>query len=559
LPVKKHSNPATDYANSILSGNIPACLFVKQACERYLRDLERTDIYFDLDKAREAVAYIELLRHTKAEWAGQLLLMEPWQKFILYNIFGFYKKNGTRRFRKAYLEMPKKQGKSPLAAGIACLLHNGEGEPKAEVYCAATQLDQSAIVFEYSFDMMTMFCEEYGIEMLLQNSFNNKRIVYDGSVMKPLAFDPKQKKDGFMVTGAVIDEYHAHPSDAMYDILSNGTAARRNPLIVAITTAGVDRNCACYQHREYCTGVLSGKFEDDSIFAIIYTIDEDDIDNWDTESVIMKANPNYGISVKPDYMEAQIKEARESESKKVIFMIKHLNIWTDAAETWIPDGTWMAGQQQYDIEKFAGQEAFAGLDLASTNDFCSLAVTFPKDGYFYKLYRYYVTDESLKRRGENMRERIMQWVSKGYIHVCKDNSVDYDIIEKDILELRGKYDIKGVAVDPWNSSQLIQNLNKQDINCFQCSQNISSLSGPTSNYDKLIKEGKIQHGKNPVQRWMVGNVAMYYDPNGNMKVMKNKSSDKVDGVVADIMSHKMYEWWQENGNNYTIDPNIWRK
>jgi phage terminase large subunit-like protein len=559
LPSKKHSNPATDYANAVLSGKVPTCLYVRQSCQRYLSDLKRTDILFDLQKAREAVAYIEMLRHTKAEWDGELLLLQPWQKFIIYNLFGFYKKNGTRRFRKAYIEMPKKNGKSPLAAAIACLLHNGEGEPKAEIYCAATQLDQSAIVFEYSFDMMTQFCNEYGIDMLLQNSFNNKRIVYDGSVMKPLAFDPKQKKDGFMVSGAVIDEYHAHPSDAMYDILSNGTAARRNPLIMAITTAGVDRNCACYQHREFCTQVLCGAFEDDSLFAVIYTIDSEDYDNWHKEETWIKANPNYGISVKPDYMFAQLKEAQESESKKVIFLIKHLNIWTDAVETWIPDGLWMANQMEFDERDFAGMDAYLGLDLASKNDFCSLVINIEKDGYFYKIYKFYVTEDSIRNRGMEMQRNIRQWVAKGFIHVCMDNTIDYGYIENDIKEAHSRFSVKGVAVDPWNSSQLIQQLTADGVNCFECQQGMSSLSGPTSNYDKLIKDGKVQHGNNPVMRWMVGNVSMSYDANGNMKVRKDKSSDKVDGVVADIMSHKMYEWWQENGNEYVIDPDIWRK
>lgn len=559
MPKPKHNNPATDYANDVISGKIPACEFVKQACARYLSDLKRDDIYFDLQKAREAVAYIECLRHTKAEWDGELLMLEQWQKFIVYNIFGFYKKNGTRRFRKAYIEMPKKNGKSPLAAAIACLLHNGEGEPKAEIYCAATQLDQSAIVFEYSFDMMKAFCEEYGIDMLLQNSFNNKRIVYDGSVMKPLAFDPKQKKDGFMVSGAIIDEYHAHPSDAMYDILSNGTAARRNPLIMAITTAGVDRNCACYQHRTFCEDVLSGKRSDDSLFAIIYTIDKGDVDRWDSLDVFIKANPNYNISVKPDYRDAQLAEARESESKKVIFLIKHLNVWTDAVETWMPDGTWMANQEQFEESELYGLDAYAAIDLSKRNDLCSLVFNVPKGDKFFKIYLYYITREAIKKRGDRLREDLMAWEAKGFIRVFDDNTIDYEFIEQDVYRYAKLLNLKAVAFDPWNSSQVMVNIQKNGIEVFECSQQISSLSGPTSNYDKLIKDGKVQHGNNPVQRWMIGNVAMSYDANNNMKVRKDKSTENVDGVVADIMSHKMYEWWQENGGEYSINPDIWKK
>lgn len=365
-------NYAVEYSDKVLSGEIVACEFVKNACTRFKNDLNRDDIYFDLKKAHRALKYIEANRHTKGEWKGELFKLQLWQKFIVFNIFGFYRKNGNRRFNKAYIEVPKKNGKSPLAAAIANYMFHAEDEPAAEIFCAATQLDQARIAFGYSYDMLEQFAKEHEIykEFDFSNSINNARILYNGdgvSVYKPLAFDEKAKKDGYSVYFALLDEYHAHPTDSMYNILADGMAARRSPLLVAISTAGENKDSPCYKHRNHCIKVLNTALIDDSLFSIIFTTDKDD--DWTNPDTWKKANPNFGISVKSDFLESKIAEAKESETKKQTFLIKHLNQWQDHSVGYISTDVWKRCKKDYTEKDLLGQKCYIGVDLASVSDF----------------------------------------------------------------------------------------------------------------------------------------------------------------------------------------------
>lgn len=522
-------NAATKYANDILSGKIPACKFVREACQRYLTDLETFE--FDLDEAREAVNFMELFKHTKGDLAGQYFHLEPWEVFIVYNLFGF-KENGKRRFKRSYVEIPRKNGKTFLGAAVALYCFMADDESGAEVYTAATKLDQAAICFEQGYNMLQPFNSEHGFEMIMNNSFNNRRVVWESNLFKPLSKEHKTL-DGLNPHCAIIDEYHAHPSDELYNVIVNGMGARTNPLLFTITTAGFDRSSACYAHREYCQGVLSGKFIDDNLFAIIYTIDEDD--DWKEESTWIKANPNWGVSVNPDFIRQQVKEARESATKEYEFKTKLLNCWVDSYESWIKEPVIKACANEFEAPE--GAECTGGLDLASTGDFSALTFDFEIDGEHRCLTKYYLPEDKVREWNGHMGKQIYAWVQDGWITTTPGNVTDYGFIERDIKQFCEKYSVRSIGYDPWNAKQFATKLYEDGINMRAFSQAIGNISHPTKRLEELIVSGKWQYDGNPVTLWMFGNVNIYRDANLNIKVIKSKDQNKkVDGVVSIIMA-----------------------
>ena len=528
-------NPALDYADAVISGKISACKYVIQACQRFKKDLKRKDIVFDLKAANRAITLVELQRHTKGEWKGQLLILEPWQKFIVANLFGFKRLDGCRRFKRCYAEMPKKQGKSPLAAAIGNIMLMDEEDGSPEVYSAATKLDQAAIVWQYGSEMMRGLANEYDIEASISSSFNNKRIVYNGGVFRPIAYDERDKNDGLSVSCAIIDEYHAHPSDRIYNVLADGMAARRSPLLLAITTAGHSRDSACYKHREYCINVLNGTFDDDALFVLIFTIDEGDEKRWDCEDVWMKANPNYGISVKPDYIKSKIAEARESGIKRDSFLIKHLNVWTDSYDIWVSSA---------DLEKCNtgfipddGDSCYAGLDLASTGDFSALTFDFKYGDRHRVITKYYLPEDKVREWPGEIGQQIRQWIRDGWITETPGNTTDYDFIERDLKSFCEKYNVISVGYDPANAKQFSSKMYVDGINMRSFSQGIMNISHPTKRTEELILSRKFEYDGNPVTAWNFANVKIYTDANLNIKVIKSKDPNKkVDGVVSIIMA-----------------------
>jgi phage terminase large subunit-like protein len=524
---------AKNYAKGVISGKIDACKYVKQAAQRFLNDLKGAEFVYNEKAAMRALRFVELQKHSKGEWKGRRLILEDWQRFIIANLFGVYRKDGRRKYTRAYLEMPKKQGKSPLAAAIGnyMLLDEADGSP--EVYSAATKLDQAAIVWQYAADMFKDFKDEADIDISISSSFNNKRIVYNGGVFRPIAYDERDKNDGLSVSCAIIDEYHAHPSDRIYNVLADGMAARRSPLLLAITTAGHNRDSACYKHREYCEKVLSGVLKDDDLFALIYTIDEGDA--WNDEKTHRKANPNYGVSVKPDYIKSKIAEARESGVKKDSFMIKHLNVWTDSYQTWISSTDIERVNQGFEPTK--GDSCYVGLDLASSGDFTALALNFLKDGVHRIKFYYYLPEEKVRQWSGGIGEQIRDWVRQGFITMTQGKTTDYEYIERDLLKISEDFNIVSVGFDPYNAKQFAAKMEVHGLNMRDFGQNITNISHPTKMTEELILSDKVIMDGNPVTSWMFSNVVIYTDANLNIKVIKSKDPNKkVDGVVAMIMS-----------------------
>jgi phage terminase large subunit-like protein len=337
------------------------------------------------------------------------------------------------------------------------------------------------------------------------------------------------KQDGLNTHFACIDEYHAHPSDDLYNVIRNSMGARRQPLLFTITTAGFNRESPCYRHRQYCANVLNGAIDDDGLFTIIYSLDAGD--DWTDSANWAKANPNYGVSVYPRQLQQALNEAREFVHKEVEFKTKLLNVWTDTAQTWINDSDWAECEQQISL---LSEQCYGGLDLASTSDFCAFSLWFPEHNAVKTWY--YLPEAAIKKRTDNVGQSYKQWVRDGYIIVTDGNVTDYSFIKRHIMELAEDYEIQDISFDRFNASQLVIELQNEGLPMFPFGQGFASMSAPTKELERKVMNRDLSHDGNPVTRWMLGNVLLQYDPAGNVKVNKAKSGDKVDGVVSIIMA-----------------------
>ena len=541
------ANKADWYAEQVLAGAIPACEWVRLACQRFVDDRAAGVWKFDRDLADHAVEFIQALTHTTGEAAGKQFVLEPWQAFIVANIFGFVGEDGSRRFSRAYIEVPRKNGKSTFSSAVMLYGLLADGEAGAQVYSAATKLDQAMMVFGESVRMVKSQ-DWLNDECVVNNSINNRRIVYGENLYKPLEWNPG-KQDGLNTHFAVIDEYHAHPNDELYNVIFNSMGARRQPLLFTITTAGFNRESPCFKHRQYCTQVLQGGIQDDALFTVIYSLDTGD--DWTDPAVWAKANPNWGVSVYPKKLEQAITEAKELAHKEVEFKTKLLNVWTDTAQTWIQDAVYMShGQgEPFDLDDLRGAECFGGLDLAQTGDFCAFSLYFPETGNV--ITRYYLPEDAVKKRTDGAGTSIRQWVRDGLIMQTDGNVTDYSFIKADVLSLAERFAIREIAFDRYNSSQLIIELQNEGLTMYPFGQGFASMAAPTKEFERLIRTGNLRHGGNPVTRWMMSNILLKRDPADNVKIDKAKSGDKVDGPVSIVMALGTY--MQDAAKNQNSD------
>jgi len=529
---------ADNYAADILSGKIPACELVRLAADRYIR--ERADpppgYRFDEKRAKVVIKFIQLLRHTKGSEAGKPFFIEPWQAFALANIFGFIDEHGNRRYSKALITVPRKNGKSTFAAGISLDLLMVDGESAADIYTAATKLDQARIVFDEAFRMaqdLSRDLADVSRELRFANSQNLKYIRYGRSELRPLVAQDKTL-DGLNPHGVVLDEYHAHRNDDLFNVLLTGMGARKQPLMLAVTTAGFNRNSPALKYQRYCEKVLRGTIDDPNTFALIYTLDEGD--DWMDESNWIKANPNWGVSVQPKKLRQDFREAKEMAHKEVEFKTKYLNIWTDTAVTWIPDRVWMHGGQPFTMADLAGMQCYAGLDLASTGDFTAFVRAFTDGDRMFILPTFFLPEDAISKRTDGTGDAIRQWVRDGYIIATPGAATDYRYLVDYIKEQHGVHPIEQIAYDRWNATQPVAMLKESGLNMEPFGQGYAMMSAPTKEVERLANSAAIMHGGNPVLRWQMGNVMLTKDPAGNIKVDKSKSGDKVDGVVAMVMA-----------------------
>ena len=519
-------NTAEKYIDDVLNGRVLVCEHVKNAVNRYVNDRD-SGWMFSENYAQHAIDFIEQLEHTTGDYAGKPFALEGWQAFIVWNLFGFLNSDGSRRFTRSYIEVPRKNGKSTFSSAVMLYGLIADDESAAQVYSAATKLDQAMMVFSES----VRVCQNLpwlSEALTVNNSVNNRRILYGQSVYKPLEWNPG-KQDGLNAHFACIDEYHAHPNDELYNVLRNSMGARRQPMLFTITTAGFNRESPCYKHRNYCTSVLNGNIKDDALFSVIYTLDEGD--DWADPTNWQKANPNWGISVYPRQLQQALTEAKEFVHKEVEFKTKLLNVWTDTAMTWINDSVWMDCAENENLD---GAMCYGGLDLASTGDFCAFSLYFPQTSSIRTWY--WLPMDSAYKRKDAAGASIRQWASDGYIELTEGNVTDYAFIKAKICELSTIYDIKDIAFDRFNASQLVIELQNEGLQMYPFGQGFVSMSAPTKELERLTKDSRLKHDGNPVTRWMMGNVLLQTDPAGNIKINKAKSGDKVDGPVSIVMA-----------------------
>jgi len=528
------SEKALDYATRVVAGEIPAGRYVRLACQRFLDDLEREWEYeFRADLANAAVDFMELLPHTKGKWAAkrQLLVLESWQCFIECNLFGWvHRDTGLRRFREAYEEEPRKNGKSIRLAARGVFLFAADGEAGAEVYSGATTEPQSHEIFRPAWQMvqkMGGLRDAFGIEQ--GGNPKNPGPMYITSDMSKFQTLIGKPGDGSSPHGALIDEYHEHDTDHMVDAMQTGMGAREQPLLSIITTAGSNLGGPCYEKRRDVIRILEGQVQDETVFGVIYSIDEHDA--WDDPKSLVKANPNYGVSVFPDFLLAQLAQARRSASKQNAFRTKHLNEWVGAKTAWMNMLAWQRQKREMTVQDFAGHVCWVGVDLASKLDVTAVVMLFEKDGEYFCIPRFYVPEDALEDNG-----RYMNFVTEGCMTATPGSMTDYAFLEDELISIAGEVDLMEAAFDPTQAAYVMTRLDQSGLPVVEFPQNVRNISEPMKEVEALTVSRKLWHDGNPAMTWMMGNVVARLDAKDHIYPRKETPLEKIDGPVALIMA-----------------------
>lgn len=558
---------ARHYASEVTAGKIPACTWVVLAAQRYLDDFDRTDFEFTLnvEKATRICKFIELLPHVKGKWARarETISLESWQIFILVNLFGWVDANGLRRFRTAYIEVPRKNAKSTLVAGIGLYCLAADDEEGAEVYSAATTRDQARIVWQAAkrmADKSPGYCRRFGVS-------TGAHAIYvpdSESTFKPLSRDQGGNQDGLNVTAGIIDELHAHKTRDLFDVLETATGSRDQPLLLCITTAGSNRAGICYEQRTYVTELLNsvaqchaelvdddikgGTANDDSYFGIIYTIDDADRDRWDEPAVWRKANPNYGVSVSPEDLERKALKARRRPAAQNNFLVKHLDVWVGAHSAWMNMLAWnRQGRDNISLEDFHGCRCWVAGDLASKVDIAALAFLIEDADDLILITRNYVNDAAVE---DSDNSQYQAWADAGHLIVTDGNVIDYRVIEDDLLHYADILAIQDIALDPWQAQYIAQRLTEKGLKCVEYRQTVQNMSEPMKELEAGIISGKLWHDGNLALSWMASNVVAHTDAKDNIYPRKETGAKKIDGIVAAIMAQGRRLQYEDTAMQY---------
>ncbi|HFR3403911.1 TPA: terminase large subunit [Streptococcus suis] len=491
--------------------------------------------HYDKAKADRAVTFINNLSHTKGKWAGKRFDLLPWQEQIVRDLFGIVKEDGNRQFLTAYIEIPKKNGKSELAAAIALYLLYADNEASSEVYGAACDRNQASIVFDVAKQMVQM---SRPLEKRSKIMGATKRIVnYSNAGFYQVLSAETGTKHGLNVSGLVFDEIHAQPNRHLYDVLTKGSGdAREQPLFFIITTAGTDRNSICYELHTKALDILNGRKKDTSFYPVVYGLSDED--DWNDEANWLKANPSLGHTIGIDRVREAYQQALDNPAEENVFKQLRLNMWTSSSVAWIPEHVYAKGNDPIQYESLKGRSCYAGLDLSSTSDITAFVLVFPprfEEENYIVLPFFWLPEDTLELRCRRDHVLYDVWERQGYIKTTEGNVVHYGFIEKFIEDLSEIYHIKEIAYDRWNATQIVQNLEGMGLTMVPFGQGYKDMSPPSKELYKLMMEGKIQHGGHPVLKWMGQNVVMRQDPAGNIKPDKEKSVEKIDGIVALIM------------------------
>lgn len=538
---QKTANRAVEkYINGVENGSILACKWVKLAIKRYLNDLKTAKsrgLRFDPDAAQHAIDFYKFLRHSKGEFAGKPFELEAWQQFIIWNVFGWMKKspdngNWYRRFKTAYIEVARKNGKSTMLSGMGLYMLVADGEGGAEIYAAATKRDQARIVHQ---EASRMVASSPALRKRIKRFRDNLHVPKSSSKFEPLGRD-SNSMDGLNIHCAIVDELHAHKSRDVWDLLDTATGARRQPLMLAITTAGYDRSSFCYEMHTLTQRILEGTASDDTLFGIIYSLD--DGDDYADESMWIKANPNLGVSKNREDLRRKLQRAKDMPSSLNAFLRLELNIWTQASERWVNPEKWDACAKVVSEDELTGRACYGGLDLSSTTDISAFVLVFPpvEDGEPFQIIpRFWIPDDNMKLRSRRDGVPYLSWYEQGLIESTPGNVIDHSAITQEIDLLAQKFDIKEIAFDRWGSVQVVQKLQEMGIEIAQFGQGYQSMSPAMKNLEVLMLSEKLAHSGNPILTWMAGNMVATQDPAGNLKPDKKRSTEKIDGMVALMM------------------------
>ncbi|WP_175804958.1 terminase large subunit [Burkholderia ambifaria] len=538
---------ANQFARDVVRGKVLACRWVKLACQRHLDDIVASKsasfkYKFDPAKAEKKLRLIQLLPHTKGEWAykRQLVTLEPWQLFGLACTFGWVKKKtGFRRFRESYWEVPRKNGKSVIAAGVGIAMFTADDEFGAEVYCGATTERQAWEVFRPARLMVKrspMLVEHLGIEVNAQ-ALNRPE---DGSRFEPIIGNPG---DGASPSCAIEDEYHEHDTNAQYETMITGMGARRQPLMFVITTSGANIEGPCYDKRRQVIEMLEGTVPDDELFGWIWTIDEGD--DWTDPRVLAKANPNIGISVYQEYLESQQQRAIKSARFTNTFKTKHLNVWTSAKAGYFNLEDWKACEDRsLTLEQFEGQDCVLALDMARKLDLNSMARLLWRDidgrrHYFCVAPRFWVPEDTVRNtENRRMAERYQAWVNQGFLLETDGAEIDYRDILEEAKDASRVCPVQCTPLDPHGATNLSHQLEDEGLTPVTIVQNYTNMSDPMKELEAAITSGRFHHDGNPIMTWCISNVIGKNLPGNDdvVRPIKQGNDNKIDGAVALIMA-----------------------
>ena len=495
--------------------------------------------HYDKAKADRAVTFIENLKHTKGKWDGKPFWLLPWQEQIIRDIFGIVDKDGHRQFRTAYVEIGKKNGKSELAAAVALYLLYGDNEPAAEVYGAAADRQQASIVFDVARRMVEKAPALYKRSKVAAAT---KRIVnYSNAGFYQVLSAEVGTKHGLNVSGLVFDEVHAQPNRKLYDVLTKGSGdAREQPLYFLITTAGTDKKSICYELHMKALDIMAGRKIDHTFYPVVYGLaDDEDDEDWTDERNWYKANPSLGQTIQIERVREMFQEAIDNPAEENVFKQLRLNMWVSSLTRFIPEQVYDLGNVPIDMEALKGRDCYGGLDLSSTGDITAFVLMFPprdETEKYVMLPFFWIPEDTIPLRVRRASVPYDVWYKQGYLNATEGNVIHYDFIEKFIEDLGTQYHILEIAFDRWGAVQMTQDLEGMGFTVVPFGQGYKDMSPPTKEFYKLLMEGRIIHGGNPIMRWMSGNVVVDTDPAGNIKCTKAKSPEKIDGIVAAIMA-----------------------
>lgn len=558
--MKDYAGIATQYARDVVEGRLLSNKWAHLACQRHLDDLQRDtdgwryawnpEITAEEGKVSRPVdrvcMFIELLPHIKGDWAArrERIRLQPWQVFITASIFGWVdRETKRRRFRVADLFVPRKNAKSTLSAGIGLYMLSADNEFGAEVYSGATTEDQAYEVFDPARKMAEgtpEFLQRFGVTVRASNI----SISENNSKFEPIIGKPG---DGASPSCAIVDEYHEHQTEDLYDTMKTGMGARSQPLMLMITTAGDDVSGPCYAHQEELQAILEGVVVDDRRFGIIYGIDvamerEGEAapagDDWTSEESLIKANPNYGVSIDRDTLLADQAEAIRNPRKQAGFQTKHLNMWVGSSNPWLNLHSWkMQADRSLKIEDFHGEELWHGLDLANVVDIAGDCRLFKRNvegqDHFYAFWRCYLPEA---RINDPENKHYQGWKREGWLIESPGNMIDQDLIESAIESDRDLFRCVEVGIDDWGAAGIAPSLEKSGFTVVRIAQNVKQLSAPMKFIDGLVQSGRLHHCGDPVATWGVSNVSVKPDRNENWFPRRTSAKKKIDPALMLIIA-----------------------